>query len=376
MDTLVSSIPLNAVNAVNALNSVSPATPQRRAIEPQPAAALPSLLLIDDDPSSVQVLSRMLGGLGHLRFALSGSDALALAQASAPDVVLVDAEMPDMNGFEFCARLKAEPALADVPVIFVTSHGDIETEVAGFAAGAADFIRKPPVAEVVQARVGMQLRLKALTDALRRSALSDGLTGVANRRRFDDDLHAECDRARRSGETLSLLMVDVDHFKRYNDRYGHVAGDACLREVAAALQSVTQRPADRLARYGGEEFALLLPQTEISGALALAQRAIAAVAALKITHAGSSLGRVVTVSVGVAAARRTADGAHTELAAQVLVDAADRALYAAKGAGRGQCCAFGQAAHNTLAPAAADTGTATANTANTTLATTTALQPR
>ena len=336
---------------------LNPAMPQRRAADPQPSAGLPSLLLIDDDPGSVQVLSRMLGGLGHLRFALSGADALALARASAPDVVLVDAEMPDMNGFEFCARLKAEPALADVPVIFVTGHADVETEVAGFAAGAADFIRKPPAAEVVQARVRTQLRLKALTDALRRSALTDGLTGVANRRRFDEDLRAECERARRTGEPLSLLMVDVDHFKRYNDRYGHVAGDACLRRVAAALQSVMQRPADRLARYGGEEFALLLPQTHLDGALALAQRAIDAVVALQIDHAGSPLGRVVTVSAGAAAARRTDDGAHTQLAAEALVDAADRALYAAKGAGRGRCCAFGQAAHPVLPPAAADAAT-------------------
>jgi diguanylate cyclase (GGDEF)-like protein len=337
---------------------LNPATPQRRAADPQSAAASPSLLLVDDDPGSVQVLSRMLGGLGHLRFALSGADALALARASAPDVVLVDAEMPDMNGFEFCARLKTEPGLAEVPVIFVTSHGDVETEVAGFAAGAADFIRKPPVAEVVQARVRMQLRLKALADALRHSALTDGLTGVANRRRFDEDLRAECERARRDGEPLSLLLIDVDYFKRYNDRYGHVAGDACLRQVAAALQSVTQRPADRVARYGGEEFALLLPQTHLAGARALAQRAIDVVAALHIEHAGSPLGRVVTVSVGAAAARRTADGTHTQLTADALVDAADRALYAAKGAGRGRYCAFGQAAHPVLPPAVADAAAA------------------
>ncbi|WP_439535647.1 GGDEF domain-containing protein [Methyloversatilis sp.] len=343
---------------MNPLDPQNPATPQRRAADPQPASAAPSLLLIDDDPGSVQVLSRMLAGLGHLRFALSGADALALARASAPDVVLVDAEMPVMNGFEFCARLKTEPGLAEVPVIFVTSHSDVETEVAGFAAGAADFIRKPPVAEVVQARVGMQLRLKALGDKLRRNALTDGLTGVANRRRFDEDIQAKCERARRTGEPLSLLIVDVDHFKRYNDRYGHVAGDACLRQVAAALQSVTRRPADGLARYGGEEFALLLPQTEIDGALALAQRAVDAVAALHIEHAGSPLGRVVTVSVGAAAARRTADGAHTQMAADALVDAADRALYAAKYAGRGRCCALGQATHPALSPAAANTAAA------------------
>ena len=332
-------------------------TPGRRLSDRQPpvgqevrpfadpaAAASPSLLVIDDDPGSVQVLGRMLAGLGHLRFALSGVDALALALASAPDVVLVDAEMPGMNGFELCARMKGEPALAEVPVIFVTSHGDIATEVAGFAAGAADFIRKPPVAEVVRARVGTQLRLKALADALRRSASTDGLTGVVNRRRFDEDLRAECERARRSGDTLALVMIDVDDFKRFNDRYGHVAGDACLRQVAAALQSVAQRPADRVARYGGEEFVLLLPQTELDGALAVAQRAVDAVAALRTPHDNSSVGRFLTISAGVAAARRTADGGHTLLSADVLVEAADQALFAAKRGGRGRCCAFGQVA--------------------------------
>ena len=330
---------------MGAFDPPRPAPPQRRASDPLPTEAVPSLLLVDDDPGSVQVLNRMLAGLGHLRFALSGADALVLARDRAPDVVLVDAEMPGMNGFEFCARLKAEPGLAEVPVIFVTSHGDVETEVAGFAAGGADFIRKPPAAEVVQARVRTQLRLKALADALRRSALRDGLTGVGNRHRFDEDLRAECDRARRTGEPLSLLMVDVDHFKRYNDHHGHLAGDACLRQVADALQSVARRPADRVARYGGEEFALLLPQTEIDGALALAQRAVDAVSALRIEHAGSPLGRIVTVSVGAAAARRTADGAHAPLAAEALIDAADQALYAAKGAGRARCCAFGRASH-------------------------------
>lgn len=331
--------------------------PTARATPTQHAACLPqapglptaSLLLIDDDPGSVQVLSRMVSGLGQLRFALSGAHGLTLARASVPDVVLVDAEMPSMNGFEFCARMKAEPALAEVPVIFVTNHGDVETEVAGFAAGAADFIRKPPVAEVVLARVGMQLRLKALSDALRAAALIDGLTGVGNRRRFNQDLQAECERARRSGETLALLMIDADHFKGYNDRYGHLAGDACLQQVAAALGSVVHRPADRLARYGGEEFALLLPGTELDGAARLAQSAVDVVAALRIEHTGSPLG-IVTASVGAAAARRSSDGHHVALAAPALVGAADQALYAAKAQGRGRCEVFAPAVPATLTP--------------------------
>ncbi|OYU00655.1 MAG: diguanylate cyclase response regulator [Burkholderiales bacterium PBB1] len=295
-----------------------------------------SLLLIDDDPGIVQVLGRMLCGLGHLRFALSGQDALRLARESAPDVVLVDADMPGMSGFEFCALMKADPQLAEVPVIFVSSHGEVETEVAAFAAGAADFIRKPPAAEVVMVRVRTQLRLKALADALRRAALVDGLTGVANRRRFDEQLQSECERALRNGEPLSLLMIDVDHFKRYNDRYGHPAGDLCLQEVATAVQGLVRRPADQVARYGGEEFAMLLPQTDLTGASHLAERVVAAVEALCIPHEGSPPRRVVTVSVGVASASRMPAANHTALSAEALIRAADQALYAAKAAGRCQ----------------------------------------
>lgn len=321
---------------------------QRRAADPRPALAARSLLLIDDDPASIQVLSRMLAGLGLLRFALSAAHGLALARRSAPDAVLVDVDMPGMSGFEFCALMKADPALADVPVIFVTSHGEVDAEVAGFAAGAADFVRKPPVAEVVQARVAMQLRLKAMADTLRRAALSDGLTGVANRRRFDEDLQAACERTIHGSEPLSLLMVDVDHFKGFNDRYGHVAGDACLCEVSAALQSLVRRPADLVARYGGEEFALLLPQTDREGAVLLAQAAVDAVAALRVPHAGSALGQVVTVSVGAATMRCTAGDREAMATPRALVNAADAALYRAKAAGRGQFRLFEPAAPDTL----------------------------
>lgn len=294
-----------------------------------------SLLLVDDDPASVQVLARMLAGLGELRFALSGEDALRLARQSPPDLVLIDAEMPGLGGLEVCAALHADPQLADVPVIIITSHTEIAAEVAGFAAGAADFIRKPPVAEVVVARVRTQLRLKALGDALRASALTDGLTGLANRRRFDQDLRVECERARRSHDSLGLLLVDVDFFKRYNDRYGHVSGDACLRQVASTIRAAVRRPADLAARYGGEEFAVLLPQTDAAGARAMAQRIVDAFAALALPHADSPLG-AVSVSVGWAAGRPDLDAAIVDSRGEALVAAADRLLYAAKAAGRGR----------------------------------------
>jgi len=250
-----------------------------------------------------------------------------------------------MSGFEVCAALKADPELAEVPVIFVTSHQHETFEIEGFDAGAADFIRKPVSPPLVLARVRTQLRMKRMADKLRSSATTDVLTGVANRRRFNDVLEREWSRARRSGDPLALILVDVDHFKLFNDRYGHVAGDSCLARVAGALAGACLRPADLVARYGGEEFTLLLPQTPSSGAHHVALRVLDAVAGLGIPHAGSSVSARVTVSGGVACVAdvtRLVDAA-TELqgtrhpfCAENLVEAADRALYGAKNAGRAQ----------------------------------------
>ena len=228
------------------------------------------ILLVDDDPITIRLLTHILADLGSLRFATSGADALRLARELKPDLVLLDAEMPGMSGFQVCAAFKANPLLADVPVIFVTSHSDPAFEVSGFDLGAADFIAKPVLPALVQARVKTQLRLKHLADELRLIALADTLTGVANRRHFDNSLEREWRRLRRSGKPLALLMIDVDHFKRFNDHYGHQAGDSCLRAVAQALVGACQRPADLVARYGGEEFVMLLPDTTRDGAAHIA----------------------------------------------------------------------------------------------------------
>lgn len=308
------------------------------------------ILLVDDDPGSIQLMGRILSTVaGSLRFATSGEDALRLARASAPDLVLLDTEMPGMSGFTTCGALKADPALAEVPIIFVTSHSEPDLEVSGFELGAADFIAKPVSAPLLLARVKTQLRVKHLADELRRLATIDVMTGVANRRRFDEALEAEWHRSIRSGDSLSLLMIDVDHFKLYNDRYGHPAGDACLRAVAQALLITSSRPADLVARYGGEEFTILLPQTGCGGAEHVAHCVLGAIAALAIAHQDSGAAPHVTVSVGIGCsdedgarqappvgeARFVEDG-RAHLRPVDLVRAADEALYAAKNAGRAQ----------------------------------------
>jgi len=307
-----------------------------------------NILLVDDDPSSIQLLSRMLANVGQLRFATNGEDALRLAHESAPDLVLLDAEMPGMSGFQILEELKADPVLGDVPVIFVTSHSEPVFELAGLELGAADFIAKPVSAPLVVARVKTQLRIKRIADELRRIATIDVLTGVANRRGFDEALEHEWLRARRAGDPLALLMIDVDHFKAFNDHYGHPAGDVCLRAIAQALVGASLRPADLVARYGGEEFVVLLPQTPRMGAEHVAHSVLEAVEALDILHDASPAARHVTVSVGVTCYDDTsecwvepsADSRTADLNARCspldLVRAADKALYHAKRSGRAQ----------------------------------------
>jgi diguanylate cyclase (GGDEF)-like protein len=308
-----------------------------------------NILLVDDDPGAIQLMGRILSGAGTLRFATNGGDALRLARELAPDLVLLDAEMPGMSGFQVCEALKAEPALAHVPVIFVTCHSEPAFEVAGFELGAADFIAKPVSPALVRARVKTQLRVKHMGDELRRIAAVDVLTGVANRRRLDESLEREWRRSLRSGAPLSLLMIDVDYFKRFNDRYGHPAGDGCLRAVAQAVQGTSLRPADLVARYGGEEFVVMLPHTPRGGAEHVASRVLDAIEGLGITHETSPTSRHVTVSVGIgcydddsacwvppSADSRLADNLRPSCIHLDLLQAADKALYAAKEAGRAQ----------------------------------------
>ena len=298
-----------------------------------------NILLVDDDPGAIQLMGRILADVGKLRFATNGKDALRLARDSAPDLILLDAEMPGMSGFELLRTLKAESSLADVPVIFITSHSEAGFEVSALDMGAADFIAKPLKPSRVLARVRTQLRTKHMADELRRTATTDSLTGVANRRQFDESLEREWLRVRRSGDPVSLLMIDVDHFKLYNDRYGHPKGDVCLRHVTQALLSACRGPAELVARYGGEEFVILLPQTPRHGAQHMAQQVIDEVAAIGIFHEDSQTTHHVSVSVGVAcfddASACWENDSHA-LRASDLVQAADKALYSAKRAGRGQ----------------------------------------
>lgn len=288
-----------------------------------------TILIIDDTPINIRILSELLMEDYEILFSTSGADGLQRAQADRPDLILLDIMMPGMDGYEVCRRLKADPATEAIPVIFVTALGQEADEAKGLQIGAIDYITKPISPPIVKARVHNHLKLKRYQDMLTDLALLDGLTGIPNRRRFDETLQLEWHRAKRNNTMLSLLMIDIDFFKLYNDTYGHLAGDDCLRSVAKAMADVMCRGGDMVARYGGEEFACVLADTDSAGARSVAERIIEEIAALRIPHAASSVAPHVTVSIGFCT---TLPGTlHT---CEQLLSCADRNLYQAKLTGR------------------------------------------
>lgn len=290
------------------------------------------ILIVDDAMENIQILHHALQDEHDVLFAMNGARAIELAQHQLPDLILLDAMMPDMDGYAVCRALRAAAVTRDIPIIFVTALKNPEDETRALEAGAADFITKPVNAAVVRARVRTQLTVKRQSDALRELTLTDGLTRVANRRAFDEKLDNEWRRCARAQQPMALILVDIDHFKLFNDSYGHQAGDDCLVRVAAAMRGAAGRPQDLVARYGGEEFAILLPQLDLQGAASVARKVLDEVARLGIPHGQSSAAQHVTVSMGLASVVPT-DGVSGE-----LIRRADALLYQAKDGGRNRFC--------------------------------------
>ncbi len=289
-----------------------------------------TILAVDDAPENLQVLNAVLKDHYRVKVATSGERALALATgAEPPDLILLDVMMPGMDGYEVCARLKDDPRTRDIPVLFVSARDEEEDEARGLALGAIDYIVKPIRPSIVQARVRNHLELKRNRDLLARLTTVDHLTGISNRRRYDEYLELEWRRAARDQTPIALIAIDIDHFKAYNDLYGHPKGDTCLIAVAQALAQSVSRTPDLIARCGGEEFACVLPGTDATGASHLADEMLTRVLALEMEHARSATHEKVTVSIGVAAMIPD-----PEEPPQTLVALADAALYQAKAEGR------------------------------------------
>ena len=291
--------------------------------------ARPKLLIVDDQILNIRLLAAILEESYELFFATDGNKAIEIATEQDIELVLLDVVMPGMDGYEVCRRLKSNEKTKEILVIFVTAMNEVEDETCGFDVGGVDYINKPISPPRVQARVKTHLELKRTRDRLEKLAVIDPLTGVGNRRSFDQQMGAELRRAVRSQAWLSVLIADVDFFKQFNDSYGHSRGDECLKRIAQALVAAAGRSSDLVARYGGEEFGIILPETDFEGASRLTQSVLSSVGELKLPHANSAVAPHVTVSVGavslVPSETSTAD---------CLFSAADDLLYQAKQGGR------------------------------------------
>ncbi len=318
---------------------------------PVPPLPITRVLLVDDQLMIAEAVRRMLAGYDDIEY-YSVSDAvsaLATAERIRPTVILQDLVMPGIDGFALIKSYRASEALREVPVIVLSSKEDAKLKAHGFAVGANDYLVKLPEQLELLARVryhsagliSRQQRDQAFIDLhesqrllaesnveLQKMASVDGLTAIANRRRFDETMKTEWQRGQRDKSPLSMLLCDIDCFKPFNDTYGHQAGDQCLKAAAAMLAAQLKRPADLAARYGGEEFAVVLPATDVEGALLVAEQCRAGMEALAIKHSGGPAGKV-TMSIGVASVLPDAGGSVEQLIAR-----ADKALYAAKDGGR------------------------------------------
>lgn len=320
-----------------------------------------SILVVDDDQDLARLLEIRLKTDGDYEVCLAHSAQAAFERLGIleektftdVDLILMDVELPDMGGIEACRRIKKNPFRHDIPIIIITGYDGQDNLQAAFDAGAVDYIAKPFDHFNLMVRIRSALSLKrevdtrkrrerellelthqleAANEQLRQLSSLDGLTGIANRRQFDTTIHQEFQRARRNQTPLSLIMIDIDSFKAYNDIYGHQAGDDCLCQVSEALGVVLKRPNDLFARYGGEEFAAILPDTDAEGVRILAEGLRQAIESLKIPHRLAVQGKaIITVSLGVVTRVPQHDDDYRK-----LIAAADNALYQSKRAG-GNC---------------------------------------
>jgi len=291
-----------------------------------PSGNKPKLLIVDDSPENIRMLMENLKEDYAIVPATDGETAIKMLKShSLPDLILLDIMMPKTDGHEICRRLKSDEFTKDIPIIFITAKDSQEDEVQGLKLGAVDYITKPFCMPIVKARVNTHIELKKHRDVLEDLSNLDGLTGIPNRRRFDEYLDLQWQYAQRSDTLLSLIMIDIDHFKAYNDFYGHGGGDECLKKVAHTISDTAKRPNDMVARYGGEEFACLLPVTDLEGAISLAEAMRKTIMSLAIPHEKSTAAQCVTISLGTASIK---PGGHISPA--MLMDGADKALYKAK----------------------------------------------
>lgn len=289
-----------------------------------------TILIVDDVPSNIKTLGESLKSIYKVRIATDGIKALKIATSSSPpDLILLDIVMPEMDGYKVCEKLKADKKTFHIPVIFITAKDNEKDETKGLELGAVDYIVKPFSLPIVKARVKTHLELKQHRDFLENLSSLDGLTGIPNRRRFDEFLDMEWERAIQNNTPISMIMIDIDYFKAFNDNYGHIAGDDCLRQVADCLKNSRIDQKDLVSRYGGEEFAVILPETNAEEAVKVAETMRNSIASLNVAHSSNPGINKLTISLGTMTI--TPNG---QINPDVLIKMADKCLYEAKHAGR------------------------------------------
>ncbi len=294
-----------------------------------------SILIVDDEKTNLDVLNNMLKHDYSISVAKTGEAALNRALSNKPDLILLDILMPDMNGYDVLLALKNSDVTRSIPVIFITGLSSTNDEERGFMLGAVDYITKPFVNSIVRARVKTHLQIVKQIRTIERLGMIDALTDIPNRRLFDSQLKNEWAHALRDGTTISVMMIDADKFKNYNDTHGHPKGDALLQLLPRVFSASIRRGTDLVARIGGEEFAVLLPNTSLTAATQIAEQMRVAVENSIFPPDGEGNPTYVTISIGVAACLPTAKSEITDLMAK-----ADIALYTAKRKGRNQVCSI------------------------------------
>jgi two-component system chemotaxis family response regulator WspR len=322
-------------------------------LSPYPERLL-MVMLVDDQPFVAEIIRRQLISEHDINFhyCINPAEAISTAEKIGPTVVLLDLVMPDIDGLMLCRLFRNQPTVRDLPIVMLSSTEDAAVKAQAFAAGANDYLVKPPEKleliarlryhsssyinklqrdEAYRALRASQIRLEELNMELLQLANLDGLTGLANRRYFNERYHEEWARAVRGKKPIALLMLDVDRFKTFNDHYGHLGGDDCLKQIAAAIKKMMARPGDIVARYGGEEFIVALPDTSLNSAAYLAEKIRIEVEKQAIPHEVSDISPYVTVSLGVA---EMIPSPGTD--PNTLIKQADECLYQAKRLGRNQ----------------------------------------
>ena len=294
-----------------------------------------SILLVDDEEIVIESLKQILKSEYALTTAMDGKSAIEAAEKVKPDIILLDIIMPGMDGYAVISALKKSKKTRDIPIIIITALNSYEDEEKGLALGATDYISKPFSPLIVRLRIRNQINMLTQLRTIERLSMIDPLTNLPNRRSFEIQLNSEWVRAQREQTPISILFIDADKFKNYNDNYGHQQGDIALQALAKTFAEILKRPADFSARWGGEEFVALLSNTDLKGAIEVAEQIRRNVEEMDIPYADGPVTKL-TVSIGI----NTLEQVQSDMMIEEFISVADKALYEAKAKGRNRVCYF------------------------------------